>query len=216
MAADAEIFVDSLRSVSGVIVMAIDTDLHIESFRKISLTMSGYFSQRAPHHETLDHDLGVTVSTSLSDPFFVYRRQWIVMIQDDMFGVTVVTQREFLADRHWFILKVNIFLVFFRFFWMASSTIHIDETFSEMQIGASILMTIHTDHLAFLVDILRPLFGIHVKRPGLPISHNLEDIGFSMTFEAFLVGIERGLSRKANNRKNKNSQQQEMTFFPKR
>ena len=37
---------------------------------------------------------------------------------------------------------------------MTASTIHIDETLPEMEIWIGICMAIHTDHAAFMVDIL--------------------------------------------------------------
>jgi hypothetical protein len=94
---------------------------------------------------------------------------------------------------------MNIHLIFFFLLGMASSTVHIDKSFSKMKIGIGIDMTIHTNYLAHVVDILSPFLRIHEDRANFSFAGNLEDPRFSMTFKAILICIgviQRGYSVK--------------------
>ena len=79
-----------------------------------------------------------------------------------------------------------IFLFLLR---MTAGTVHIDETFSEMEIGNGIDMAVHAYHFTLMVDILRPLLRVHEEGTHGPLARNLENIRFSMTEKAILVSI---------------------------
>jgi hypothetical protein len=59
---------------------------------------------------------------------------------------------------------VHILEILFRLFGMTFGTVHIHKTFSKVDIGVGMNMTVYTCEPSHFVDILSPILGIHIKR----------------------------------------------------
>lgn len=103
------------------------------------------------------------------------------MAENMMFGVAVIAERKFFVGGDNGECGVNIFLVFFGFFGVATGTIDIQEAFSEMKKRVGVGVAIHTGHIAFPVDVLGPFLRIHENRPDRSCGGNLCQVGFSVT-----------------------------------
>jgi len=118
------------------------------------------------------------------------------MAKDVVFCMTVVAEGKFFIGGRSGKGQVNIFLIFFCFFRMAASAIYIDETFPEMEIWIGICMAIHTDQVAFVVDILRPFLRINEDGAHFPVACDLGDIRPAVTGKAILISICGNLRRR--------------------
>ena len=72
---------------------------------------------------------------------------------------------------------------------MTAGTIHIDETFPEMEIWIGICMAIHANQVAFVVDILRPFLWINEDGAHFTVACDLGDIRLSVTGKTILISI---------------------------
>jgi len=72
---------------------------------------------------------------------------------------------------------------------VTASTIHIDETFPEMDIWIGICMAIHANQVAFVVDILRPFLRIDEDGADLAVACDLGDIGLAVTGKTILICV---------------------------
>lgn len=111
------------------------------------------------------------------------------MRKDMVLGVTVIAQRQFFSWRRGSKSQVDILLVFLIFFRMAACTIHIEGTFSKMEVRIGLRMAVHTNEIAFMVDVLVPLCRVNEERTDFSITHNLGNIRLSVAFEAVLIII---------------------------
>ena len=73
---------------------------------------------------------------------------------------------------------MNIFLALLFLFRMASGTIDIDETFSEMEVGIGVDMAIHALKIALVVDISGPFIWVNEKGSDFSALRNLGNSGF--------------------------------------
>jgi hypothetical protein len=121
------------------------------------------------------------------------RRQGIIMPQDVMFGVTMITKGKFFSGSDCRERQMYVFLILLCFNRMATGTIHIDKTLSEVKERIGIRVAVYTGQFAQVVDILGPLFRINVQCPQIPIMHNLRDFRFAVTCQTILIREGRGL-----------------------
>ena len=109
------------------------------------------------------------------------------MTKNTVFGVTVVAEGKFLTRGNNSECEMDIFLILLSLFRMTTGTVHIDKALSEMEVRIGILVAVHAGQLAFLVDILGPLFRIDIQRPHLSRGRNLGHLRFAMAGETVLV-----------------------------
>lgn len=189
MAASAEILIGLFGTVGGILEMTVDAYLHVKSFGEISFAMSGYFPEGGSLQDPIYHNLSMAVSAGFSDVRLVDRRRGIIMREDVVFGVTMVAKRKFFTFSNSRKGQMNVFLVLFCFFRVASGTIDIDETFPEMEVRIGMNMAVYARHTALAVNILGPLIGVNEKRSDISTVCDLRDVGFPVAGKAVLVGV---------------------------
>ena len=110
-----------------------------------------------------------------------------------MLCMAVVAKGEFLARSDGGKSQMDIFLVFFSFYWVTSGTVHIDKALPEMEVGIGVCMAIDAAQSPLTVDVSSPFFRIHVEGTDFPFSRDLMYFGFAVAEQAVLVGISRSL-----------------------
>jgi hypothetical protein len=144
MTAGAKIFVYTFGTMGGVLVVTVYANIHIEFFGDVALPMPRDFSERCPIQDPFDHDFGVTRPAGLPDMGFMDRRLGVIMPQDVMFSVAMITKRKFFSWSDRRESQMYVFLIFLCFNRMAPGTIHIDKTLSEVEERIGIRVAVHT------------------------------------------------------------------------
>jgi hypothetical protein len=124
----------------------------------------------------------------LPDLGFMDRRLGIIMAQDVVFRVAMITEGKFFSRCGCPEGLMDIFLIFFSFDGMAASAIHIDKTFPEMKEGLGVRVAVYTGNLALMMDISGPFFRVNMQRSQTPIVHDLRYFRFAMTGKTIFVG----------------------------
>jgi hypothetical protein len=111
------------------------------------------------------------------------------MAEDIVFSMAVKAERKFFPRRRDGKGQMDIFLVLFGFFRMAARTIYIDVTFSEMKVRVGKSMAVHTEQLAFMVDVLTPCLRINEEGANSTVAHDLGNVRLAMAGKALLIWV---------------------------
>jgi hypothetical protein len=161
--AATEHLVDPLGSMGRILIMTADTDPHVKLFPRVPLAVSGNFSQGKPPEYSGYHDFRMTASAGISDIVFMHRGYGMVMLENLMLGMTVITLRQFFSRGSGFRFEsiMNIFQILLFLLRVTACTVDINIPLPEVNEGVGINVTVSAGHSLFLVNILFPLFFIN-------------------------------------------------------
>jgi hypothetical protein len=118
----------------------------------------------------------MALSAGLPDIVFMDGGFGIIMQEDIVSCMAVVTLGKFSFLGYVSVFKMDVFSVLFLLFRVAAGTVDLREAFPEMDCGVGVDMTLDTRHPALPVDIPRPLCGIHKEGAQNPVGLDLVDI----------------------------------------
>jgi hypothetical protein len=163
MTAGTEYLVDPLGSMGGIRIMTADTDPHVKLFPRVPLAVSGNFTQGKSPEYSGHHDFRMTASAGISDIVFMHRGYGMVMPENLMLGMTVITLGQFFSRGNGFRFEsiMNIFQILLFLLRVATCTVDIDIPLPEVNEGIGINVAVSAGYSLFLVNILFPIFFIN-------------------------------------------------------